>query len=109
MYKMNSKGNMERAYRYHRQRQKRRGASGGGGGECVNTRRFLAQYCAETGDLGEAEGYCMRLLDFGGNNREEAKIHHRQVSHPNESVPNRGEHGFASIHHVSDGDRASSH
>ena len=68
------RGNMERAYRYHLKNLERLGANGAGGGELVNTLRFLAQHCAETGNLGEAEGYCMRLLDFGGNHREEAKM-----------------------------------
>ncbi len=45
----------------------------------MNTLRFLAQHCAETGNLGEAEGYCMRLLDFGGNHREEAKMLLRDI------------------------------
>jgi len=73
------RGNMERAYRYHLKNLERLGANGAGGGELVNTLRFLAQHCAETGNLGEAEGYCMRLLDFGGNHREEAKMLLRDI------------------------------
>ena len=73
------RGNMERAYQYHLKNLERLGASGAGGGELVNTLRFLAQFCAETGSLAEAEDYCMRLLDFGGNHREEAKMLLRDI------------------------------
>ena len=34
---------------------------------------FLANYCKDTGALQEAQQHCSRLLDFGGQEKEEAK------------------------------------
>jgi len=51
---------------------------GGGEGnvgniDVVATLLFLTQHCKGTGRLDESEKYCARLLDYGGNHREDAK------------------------------------
>ena len=40
---------------------------------------FLANYCKDTGALQEAQQYCSRLLDFGGQEKEEAKALLRDI------------------------------
>jgi len=40
---------------------------------------FLANHCKDTGDLQEAQQYASRLLDFGGQEKEEAKALLRDI------------------------------
>ena len=40
---------------------------------------FLANHCKDTGSLAEAQQYCSRLLDFGGQEKEEAKALLRDI------------------------------
>ena len=67
------KGDSQRAYEYHSKNLRRLDADGGSHPEVVNALRFLAQHAVAAGLPAEAEGYCTRLLDYGGNHREEAK------------------------------------
>lgn len=40
---------------------------------------YLAHYCKDNGKMSEAEGYCLRLLDFAGKEKEEAKSLLREI------------------------------
>ncbi len=40
---------------------------------------FLANYCKDSGSLQEAATYCSRLLDYGGQEKEEAKALLRDI------------------------------
>ena len=48
-------------------------------GETQEALLFLAYYCKDTGELQEAQQHCSRLLDIGGQERDEAKALLRDI------------------------------
>ena len=73
------RGDMEAAYECNKRNMARLDDASGEGGapahgaDVVATLMFLTQHCKGTHRLDEAERYCARLLDYGGNHREDAK------------------------------------
>ena len=67
------RGDYEAAYTYNKRNIERLDADGVCNADVVQTLMFLTQHCKGTGRLGESEVYCSRLLDYGGNHREDAK------------------------------------
>ena len=55
------------------------GAQEGSGAEMREALLFLAYYCKDTGKLKEAQQHCSRLLDIGGQERDEAKALLRDI------------------------------
>ena len=67
------RGDYEAAYHYKKKNIERLDADGVCNADVVQTLMFLTQHCKGTGRLHESEVYCARLLDYGGNHREDAK------------------------------------
>eukprot|EP01125_Pyxidicula_operculata_P014862 TRINITY_DN5005_c0_g1_i1.p1 TRINITY_DN5005_c0_g1~~TRINITY_DN5005_c0_g1_i1.p1 ORF type:complete len:389 (-),score=46.41 TRINITY_DN5005_c0_g1_i1:143-1309(-) len=57
--------------------------------DTVNALLFLAQHCREIGLLDEAEGYCNRLLDYSGKEKEEAKALLREIHSAQQFTPKK--------------------
>ena len=55
------------------------GAQEGSGAEMREALLFLAYYCKDTAARPEAQQYCSRLLDYGGQEKEEAKALLREI------------------------------
>ena len=67
------RGDYEAAYLYNKKNIERLDADGVCNADVIATLMFLTQHCKGTGRLHESEMYCARLLDYGGNHREDAK------------------------------------
>ncbi|QDZ24131.1 subunit 8 of anaphase-promoting complex [Chloropicon primus] len=67
------RGDYEAAYLYNKKNIERLDVDGVCNADVVQTLMFLTQHCKGTGRLNESEVYCARLLDYGGNHREDAK------------------------------------
>ena len=72
-------GDMAQAAHYYRLMLKLREQQEISGPETQEALLFLATHCKDSGALEEAQQYCSRLLDFGGQEKEEAKALLRDI------------------------------
>ena len=72
-------GDKEAAARYFKETLKLHELQEVSGPETQEALLFLAQFCKDSGNLQEAQLYCNRLLDFGGQEKEEAKALLRDI------------------------------
>jgi tetratricopeptide (TPR) repeat protein len=72
-------GQKATAAHYHRLNLARIDAEGLTGQDAVDALSFLAEHAQQQGDLTAAEGYFMRLLDYGADHKERAKASLREL------------------------------
>jgi len=64
---------------YYKKNLDRRDAEKIEGQDIVDALLFLANYCKSKNNLKEVQGYCSRLLDYNGKEKEEAKALLREI------------------------------
>ncbi|KAL6048054.1 anaphase-promoting complex component apc8 [Balamuthia mandrillaris] len=72
-------GKEDKAAHYYMKEIQRRDEEGAEGQDTVDALLFLAQYMKKKGELKQAEGFCLRLLDYAGREKEEAKAMLREI------------------------------